>query len=373
MKRALLIIYRFLPFWLLLSSCGPAGASPQTWIDTPLDQTTAPLGPISILAHASASEGVARMEFYVNGQHLEPSVIPVRDSGVSLFHAEKEFTPTGPGIYKIEVLAIDSAGNNGVPASSKVLILDETASNSGLDDECPPDCPIQPEEALPDELPPAELPIETEPTAVARMDANCREGPSTVYEIYGNLLKGEQAPIKGRNPDTSWLLVALPGRSNACWIAISTVDIQGSMDGVTIAAAPPPPQEPPPAETEPPVEMINPEPIEVDNEPPVFYQIGAEPSSILANGVSCSGYENTTMVYAVIVEDSGLSLVAAHWSIGSASGVAPMSEGWLGYYTSIGPINTAGSMSVYFTAVDNYGNIGASDTIYVTVYDNCIK
>jgi hypothetical protein len=361
MKRVPIFICRILPVWLLLSSCGQSGAGPQAWIDTPLNNTIAPLAKLPLMAHASDSDGVAIIEFYVNGELR----VSVDAGGGRLGWAEYEgWSPPGPGEYLIGAKGIDKNGNSGALATSLVIVSGEELAVP-VEDKIPAE--TEPPEAEPPvaEPPPAET--ET-PVVIAKLDANCREGPSAVYEIYGNLLEGEQAPIKGRNPDTSWLLIALPGRSNACWIARSTVDFQGSLDGIAVAAAPPP------AGTEPPIgDVIEPEPVEVDNEPPVYYQVGAEPSSIMVNGVSCSGYENTTMVYAVIVEDSGLSSVAAHWNVGSASGVAPMSEGWLGYYTYVGPVNTAGSMSVYFTAVDIYGNIGASDTIYVTVYDNCIK
>jgi hypothetical protein len=397
MKRTKPIFILYVIVSFLLGACTFATAGPQTWIDKPLDNTTAPLGPISILAHASGINGVSSVEFYVNGQLQPPSVTPVWDTGVSLAHAEKEFNPPGPGEYRIEVIAIDSAGNTGAPASVTVTISDEAVIDDDEcppdcpiqpeevpEDDCPPDCPIQPEEAPPDEFPPAEPPSDapdeepavTTPTVKAKVNANCREGPGMNFEVYGNLLEGEEAEIKGRLSDNSWLLVALVGRSSNCWIAASILDVRGDLDTVTVAGASQPPasesssaDEPSSAEEPPAVDIIPPEPIDLT--PPSFSNVAASPNTIWVNG--CSG-DTTTAVIAVVSDESGISSVTAYWSVGGESGQVGLSEYALGWGATLGPVSTKGTMNIYFVARDasNSNNAAQSSNVNVTV-KHCIE
>lgn len=65
--------------------------------------------------------------------------------------------------------------------------------------------------------------------------------------------------------------------------------------------------------------------------------------------------------------------MVAYWNIGGAeSGQVSLQEGGLGYWASIGPVNTTGTMEIYMIAQDAAGNTAQSDTLYVTV-NNCIN
>ncbi len=114
-------------FWLIavgmvffISGCGGHGPRPVAWIDYPLDNSRHPLAPLDLMAHSSSSSGVSSFIFYVDGQELEQI-----DTGGERFElVETNWEPAVPGIYTLEVLAIDSGGAKGSPASSLVYIGD---------------------------------------------------------------------------------------------------------------------------------------------------------------------------------------------------------------------------------------------------------
>jgi uncharacterized protein YgiM (DUF1202 family) len=230
---------------------------------------------------------------------------------------------------------------------------------------------------VPPEIEPVETePVATVPTVVAKMNVNCREGPGTNYGIYGSLLEGQEAEIKGRLSDNSWLLIALADRSINCWIASSVADVRGDLGKIRVAAVPPPPatepppvDEPPPAEPPPPVDILPPEPI--DNVPPSFSTVAASPNTIWVNG--CPDV-NTTAVVAVVTDESGISSVTAHWSIGGESGQKSLAEYALGWGATIGPVSTKGTMNIYFVArdVSDSKNSATSNNVNVTV-KHCVQ
>ncbi|HUV15271.1 MAG TPA: Ig-like domain-containing protein [Pelolinea sp.] len=54
----------------IFSACQKAGEGPRSWIDQPLENSVFPLGNIILQAHASDSDGVAVIEFFLEGQTL---------------------------------------------------------------------------------------------------------------------------------------------------------------------------------------------------------------------------------------------------------------------------------------------------------------
>jgi len=338
---------------LLLNSCGASAPGPQAWIDTPLDNTIAPLAPLPIMAHASDSNGVAGIEFYANDQLLAS----VSADGGRLGWAEYEWTPPEPGTYLVGARGIDNNGTAGALATSRVTIsgtVTLTPTEEKISTETPTitltvtNTPVTPLAA-------------TIPSVVAKMDANCREGPGTAYEVYGSLLKGQEAVIKGRLADNSWLLIALTGRSSNCWIAASVVDVHGDRDTIQVAAAPPLPQEPPPVQIEPP------QPI--DTTPPAIYGAGTDKQSM------CASDKVTSNV--VAYDEGGIYQVYATWSLTNTNGVI-VETGYVDYtvlttannaYTGVfGPFDYPGTLSINGTVVDNAGN---SASFSQTITINC--
>ncbi|TFG39299.1 MAG: hypothetical protein E4H44_02360 [Candidatus Aminicenantes bacterium] len=347
----------FLLVCLLLSACGASTTGPRTWIDIPKNNITVPLAPIPIMAHASDNGGVERFEFYVNGE-FQSSIDPRFDDNTRLGWAEWEFTPAWPGVYRIEVSAVDTSGSSGSPATSIVTVSSEQAA--------PP--PAQAAEPPAAEIPPSELPEAAEqepvldPVVEALKNANCREGPGTEYGIYASLLLGEQADIKGSLANNSWFLVALAGRSSNCWISASVVDTLGSLDEIGIAAAPPPPAD----VAEPLPEPAVPAPA-ADTTPPGIFGAATNKQ------IMCASDKVTSNV--VAFDEGGINKVYANWNIINSNG--DVAESGNVNYTPIPSIENAytgvfgtftytGTLSINGTILDNAGN-SASFSHTVTI------
>jgi hypothetical protein len=68
--------------------------------------------------------------------------------------------------------------------------------------------------------------------------ANCRQGPNTLYPALGYGQIGEQAKILGVSEMPGWYAVILSGGETDCWVASSTGNVIGSLDGLQIVVAP---------------------------------------------------------------------------------------------------------------------------------------
>ena len=105
-------------FLIIVAACGQISLGPQAWLDHPLNNTSIPIAPLIIMAHASDADGVAKFEFAVN----DTSVATVDAGGSRLGSAAFEWTPPGPGTYTIRVRAVDNGGNVGADATAVVTV-----------------------------------------------------------------------------------------------------------------------------------------------------------------------------------------------------------------------------------------------------------
>jgi uncharacterized protein YraI len=456
-------LYALLFLLILLSACGSPASGPQVWLDHPLDGSTIPLAPLSIMAHASDGNGVDQFLFEVNGAAIADVDVIADRFGEAII----EWTPPGPGVYNISVQAVNSIGDTGSLATSRItvggsatptpdaLILADTGTTNaeGVETtfanitsiECGPNqtvfvnisignpqgvlgyslystwADVSQAEVFNDPLPQlvekriqldetidtvdrehqftlaVEIPEQsallainlnepggrcpghyqeevemapsdpTAPLVNATQNANCRSGPSLEYDIIASLIEGQIAEITGRSANSNWWQIDPGVSGETCWIAGNIVETSGDLGGIAVVPAPPLP-----------VKIITPTPTPTvappsDTTPPIFHSTGVSPDSILTDGTGCPGYERTITAAALATDEGGLSSVKAYWNIGgSESGQVSMTEGSLGHWAVIGPVNTAGTMSVHFIAQDTSGNTAQSGTLYVTV-QNCIE
>lgn len=118
---------------LILNACSLPAQGPRAWLDRPIDNTTFPLGSITIQAHASDSDGVAMIEFFVEDQLLSS----VDVGGNRLVDAAIEWTASEPGTYVVKVVATDNGGNLGGAAFSTIHINGDEPESSTLDNPTP--------------------------------------------------------------------------------------------------------------------------------------------------------------------------------------------------------------------------------------------
>ena len=73
-----------------------------------------------------------------------------------------------------------------------------------------------------------------QPTIFAKINSNCRAGPSSLYRRLGYLLVGESSVVLGRNSDWSWWYIREPRRNLLCWVWSGSTTVQGDTASLPI-------------------------------------------------------------------------------------------------------------------------------------------
>ncbi|RME91132.1 MAG: SH3 domain-containing protein, partial [Anaerolineae bacterium] len=206
------------------------------------------------------------------------------------------------------------------------------------------------------------VPTPTPPHVTATTDANCREGPSLEYAVIASLAEGTSAAVTGRNAESTWWQVTHPTLGITCWISGTVVQVGGDLGSVTVAAAPPLPPTAEPTSTN----TLVPPPTP-DTTPPVFSLAYASPDSILVETTGCPSLPRVTTVTADVSDENGISNIYATWTIGAENGSVTLVASGAVYEADIGPVNTAGTMSITIYATDPSGNVAQYGPLYVTV------
>ena len=89
--------------------------------------------------------------------------------------------------------------------------------------------------------PPPGSPTAESPLVTAIVNANCRSGPGTVYDVVGSLPEGQTAEARGRDELGGWWWIRLPATDSDCWISNLTVNINFSAADLAQVPAPPTP------------------------------------------------------------------------------------------------------------------------------------
>jgi len=351
---------------IVLWGCAAASQGPQAWIDYPLNNASLPLAPLSLLAHASHTEGVASIEFYVNGDEINT----VGVGGSKLEDATVEWNPPQPGRYRLEVRGVDGAGNAGSLAAAVITVGESprattvtpspvetttiTVTPTGTSDT--PTVTItatgtQPTITNTPQTP--QPPIE--PIAIADINANCRYGPSTLFEVYAYLLQGQQANITGRLADNSWFLVIPPGSSSSCYVSASVVTVQGDLGTVPVVQ---PPEEP--ITDTPTFTPTTPAP---DTTPPTIVGTNLDPNQIMKEGPGCPTYARTSVSTVNAEDNVAIGSVSASWvlrdlsnNIVASGSVNYAPAGGNNFQATFGPVNSDGTLSIDGTVLDTSGN-----------------
>jgi ABC-type branched-subunit amino acid transport system substrate-binding protein len=131
---------------------------------------------------------------------------------------------------------------------------------------------------LPDEGPivssPTPLPTATPDgvvvTVAGRPFQNVRSGPSTVFDVLGQLNEGESARVIGASRDNAWVVIDFRGRQG--WMSASLLDIFGDLNTVPIIDSPPTP-----------TPAFTPTPLPPQEADIIIESASAAPSPIIAN------------------------------------------------------------------------------------------
>ena len=85
-------------------------------------------------------------------------------------------------------------------------------------------------------------PTERTPSFTTSVNANCRTGPGTIYDVVRVLPQGTSEEIVGKDLAQTWWVVENGVR---CWVSAVTGTVEGDTSGVPVIPAPPTPTTPP--------------------------------------------------------------------------------------------------------------------------------
>jgi hypothetical protein len=173
-----------------LSACGPQNApaaSPQAWIDAPLQGSTIPLAPYQIIAHAGFPSGISQFELTITGQGPQTIPAPADQSGQTLVYINHMWTPPAPGLYLIQVRAAGPDGAFGQLVEAHVQVGDVAAETPSATSSC---------------------------TWTAAVNVFVREGPgASIYPEITAVEAGTTLPVVGQSQELQFWVVQISGET----------------------------------------------------------------------------------------------------------------------------------------------------------------
>jgi hypothetical protein len=110
----------------LLACAEEVESGPRAWIDYPRDEASVPVGTsVSVISHVYAREGVADVLLSVNGEAYRRD--PPAQPGASFSEVTQEWLPDEEGLYTLQVMTYDTAGETSQPATIRVRVVGEVA------------------------------------------------------------------------------------------------------------------------------------------------------------------------------------------------------------------------------------------------------
>ena len=383
---------------LMLSACGVPGGGPQIWLDRPLADTTHPLAPLIIQAHASDANGVSSFEFYVDDTLLSS----VDASGGRLGEASLEWTPIEAGIYTLKARAANMQGTFGSTTSVHIRVTGADLSTlTATPAAALPQCTIG-ELAAPLLVSPADGAM-VAPDPLLSWDYPDTACHPHSYKIdisedasFADISWGF-GTLDFNETSRMWPLPAgqcyfwrasayVPdayGPFSAAWsFCIEATPTAAALDPTITATlldptiTPAPPTSTATVTSSPVITWtptVTSSPIP-DTTPPNIISASVTPDIILTDGSGCPGYARTTNVQTQVVDIGGaISKVWVTWSVGAENGNIDLSAmGSDTYQGMVGPVNTTGTLNIIVNAQDMAGNISHSSILTVNV-QNCIQ
>jgi hypothetical protein len=386
MGRAIICRVLVLVLALGLASCAPSSTQgPSAWLDQPLDGAKLPLGPQEITAHGSDADGVAGLEFYVDGVLLTRATT----TGGVLGQATAGWNPTTPGVYTVSVKATDSQGHVGGEARSVVTVGElETPSPPPPSMEpvsspaAPTETPLPPIAShippTPTPIPPPNTPVPPTGTSIAPTSTppppspTLPPPPSIVSFLAdpGQLQEGECTTISWRvegDPTEIYFDgegVTSPDSRSRCpsETASYTLVAKGPGGEVSQSLTVTVIKSPSPTPTEP-----------VDATPPAITDVSLSESKLHTLGNCSSTCPCALFISARVTDESGVWAVVAELKLdGSPKGTILMSQSSPDFYEAeVGPFTQGGNLAITIIAQDYEANT-ARAVRNVTVYETCL-
>jgi uncharacterized protein YkwD len=78
-------------------------------------------------------------------------------------------------------------------------------------------------------------------TATVKMNANCRSGPGTVYQVVGGYFVEDRVDLVGISPDGAWWVVRMDENNGLCWIWGQLLELDSQARDLPVFPMPPTP------------------------------------------------------------------------------------------------------------------------------------
>jgi hypothetical protein len=371
-----------------LAGCAASSTQgPTAWLDEPLHGAALPLEPTEIMAHASDADGVASLEFYVNGALLVRSPA----EGGMLANATVGWNPERAGVYTIAARATDSKGNVGPYAEAEVtvgtvhasptpspigqpteeIVTPETPTPRSPSSPAPTGTPRPPTPTppFPTATPRPPTPTPPFPTATPRPPTATPEPPRIAsFEVNrSQITAGDCVRFSWRVEGYPTAIyfdgegVTNPSSADRCPTA--TRDFQLRAEGpsgvdtrsITVNV----------------IQAPTPTPIE-DNTPPSISDITLSATTI-STSPNCTSPPSKTTISARVWDESGVWAVIATLQLaGSPAGTVVMTQSAPDVYeVELGPFLDTGNLEIKIMAQDYHANT-AEAVRNVTVSTTCV-
>jgi hypothetical protein len=153
----------------------------------------------------------------------------------SVVVAQQAWTPSAAGEHTIQVRAQNTAGIWSAYAQARVTVQGQNPESSQAAVNTPTSSLTETPSLTPA---PTATGTPSVPTLVLIQNANCRRGPSQVYDVLTSLLKGQSVPITAKSEEGTWWLVHIP-TGEYCWISGVTGTTGGNLNALPIATGQP--------------------------------------------------------------------------------------------------------------------------------------
>jgi hypothetical protein len=152
-------------------SCGQeVQTGPRAWIDFPRDGSAVPVDtPVTIISHAYARDGVAEVLLSVDGEAYRRD--PPAQPGATFSEVTQEWLPGEEGVYTLQVVTYDTAGETSNPATISVRVTGEVAAvPTDTPEVIPSPSPVVTAVPTDTPVPPTDTPVSPTDTTVLPTD-----------------------------------------------------------------------------------------------------------------------------------------------------------------------------------------------------------
>jgi uncharacterized protein YraI len=237
MKRttpARLSILSTLVLALFVAACGGSQVPASATLTSPTANAQYKAGDDVQIEGKVAGSAVRSVDIFVNGQKFASIDTPARPNEFDVVLT----WPSPPDTAGTSVIQLKGLNEQGEPVvSSDAVFINMEAPPPPTPTPAPP-----PPTSLPTAAAPTPAPAATAPTSTVTAGplpdndfVNVRAAPDVNANRLGQLDKGQNAPVRGRLADSTWLQINFPAAADGIgWVLASVAQVNGDLNAVPV-------------------------------------------------------------------------------------------------------------------------------------------